>query len=59
MTQALSNAAIDEAASLFAEARRRKTIIDGLPPELAPRNIVEAYAIQAQLLEKLGWEIGG
>lgn len=59
MTQGLSNAAIDQAASLFAEARRHKTIVDGLPRELAPRNIVEAYAIQAQLAEKLGWEIGG
>lgn len=59
MTQGLSSAAIDQAASLFADARRRKTTVDGLPPKLAPRNIVEAYAIQAQLAEKLGWEIGG
>lgn len=55
----LNRAAIDQAASLFAHARRERGSVDGLPPDLAPQNIADAYAIQAKLAEKLGWEIGG
>jgi len=59
MTHDLSVPAIDAAASLFAKARLEHAIVEGLPPELTPKNIREAYAIQAKLAEKLGWEIGG
>lgn len=59
MMKSLSPAAIDRAASLFAKARLERGIVDGLPPELAPTNIAEAYAIQAKLAEKLGWAVGG
>ncbi|MFZ5671438.1 MAG: 2-keto-4-pentenoate hydratase [Pseudomonadota bacterium] len=55
----LTPAAIDRAASLFAKARLERGIVDGLPPELAPTNIAEAYAIQAKLAETLGWAVGG
>lgn len=59
MMTSLSPAAIDQAASLFARARFERGIVEGLPPDLAPRNIAEAYAIQAKLAEKLGWAVGG
>lgn len=55
----LSPAAIERAASLFAKARLERGIVEGLPPELSPKNIAEAYAIQAKLAEKLGWAVGG
>jgi 2-keto-4-pentenoate hydratase len=59
MMTSLSPAAIDKAASLFAKARIERGIVDGLPSDLAPANIAEAYAIQAKLAEKLGWAVGG
>lgn len=55
----LTPAAIDQAASLFAKARFERGFVDGLPPDLSPANIIEAYAIQAKLAEKLGWAVGG
>ena len=55
----LTLAAIDQAASLFAKARLEHGVVDGLPPDLSPANIAEAYAIQAKLAEKLGWAVGG
>ncbi len=55
----LTPAAIDQAASLFAKARIDRGIVDGLPPDLSPTNIAEAYAIQAKLAEKLDWAVGG
>lgn len=55
----LSQAAIDKAASLFATARLDRGIVEGLPPDLAPQSVADAYAIQAKLAEKLGWDIGG
>jgi 2-keto-4-pentenoate hydratase len=59
MMTSLSPAAIDQAASLFAKARLEHDVVDGLPPDLSPTNITEAYAIQAKLAEKLGWAVGG
>lgn len=55
----LSAEAIDRAAMIFAEARLNGTQVESLPPDLAPRDIAEAYAIQTRLAERLGWEIGG
>lgn len=55
----LSPAAIDQAASLFAKARIEGCTVDGLPTDVSPANITEAYAIQARLAEKLGWAVGG
>jgi 2-keto-4-pentenoate hydratase len=55
----LSPAAIDCAAAILEQARRTNTVIEGLPAEVDPRNLADAYAVQNRLIERLGWETRG
>lgn len=55
----LSPEKVREAAILLAGARRENLVLDGIPEEIRPSNIAEAYAIQDALVEELGWETGG
>ena len=50
---------IDRAAAILERARVSNTVIDGLPAELTPRNLADAYAVQDRLVERLGWETRG
>ena len=56
---ALSDAAVDKAASALLEARRATRVIEGLPLDARPDNIDDAYRIQDRLAEKLGRDVGG
>jgi 2-keto-4-pentenoate hydratase len=51
--------AIDRAAAILERARLSNTVIDGLPANVAPRNLADAYAVQDRLIERLGWETRG
>ena len=55
----LSPAEIDRVAAILEQARRTNTVIDGLPAEVAPRNLADAYAVQDRLVARLGWETRG
>lgn len=55
----LSEAQIGRAAAILEQARRTNTVIDGLPSEVAPRNLADAYAVQDRLIARLGWETRG
>ncbi|WP_270933403.1 2-keto-4-pentenoate hydratase [Falsiroseomonas oryzae] len=48
----------EEAAQLLLEIRRTRTRPAGLPPDLAPRSVEQAYAIQDLVVSRLGG-IGG
>ncbi len=58
-TLTLSADQIDGAAAIFEKARRTNTLIDGLPADVAPRNLTDAYAIQDRLVARLGWATRG
>lgn len=50
------------AASLLATAYRRRKQMDGLPPELVPQTLLEAYGIQDRLVQTwgdkwIGWKL--
>lgn len=55
----LTAAEIDRAAAILEQARVTNTVIDSLPPDVAPRNLADAYAVQNRLIARLGWDIGG
>ncbi|MEZ5924596.1 MAG: fumarylacetoacetate hydrolase family protein [Hyphomicrobiaceae bacterium] len=50
---------IDLAAAILEGARRTNTVIEGLPAEVAPKTLADAYAVQDRLVERLGWETRG
>jgi 2-keto-4-pentenoate hydratase len=57
------SARIEAAAEILAAARHEGRLIDGLPPGVAPRDLVEAIAIQDALARRTGaaaagWKIG-
>lgn len=45
---------IDKAARRLVEARRKRQVIAGLPEELRPRSLTEAYAVQDKVFDLLG-----
>jgi 2-oxo-3-hexenedioate decarboxylase/2-keto-4-pentenoate hydratase len=56
-------ARIAAAADILAAARREGRVIDGFPPDAAPRDLAEAIAIQEALARRaaaatLGWKVG-
>lgn len=55
----LSPAEIDGAAAILEQARRTNTVIDGLPADVSPRTLADAYAVQDRLVARLGWETRG
>jgi len=50
---------INRAAEILAAARRDHQCIDGIPQDVRPQNLNEAYAVQDRLADVLGWEVGG
>ena len=50
---------VEAAATLLAEARLRNGMVDAIPEAVRPRSLADAYAIQARLVELLGWKVGG
>ena len=50
---------IDRAAAILEQARRTNTVIDGLPSDVSPRTLADAYAVQDRLIARLGWETRG
>lgn len=50
---------IDKAATLLAQARWKNHLVDEIPESIRPRTLLEAYAIQARLVELLGMETCG
>jgi 2-keto-4-pentenoate hydratase len=50
---------IDRAAAILEGARRAVTTIPGLPEELRPDDLADAYAISDRLHERLGWDVAG
>jgi 2-keto-4-pentenoate hydratase len=49
---------IDRAATLLVEARRSRTLLDGLPVEATPATIADAHAIQDAVTAGLGKPVG-
>lgn len=63
MADAGASARIAAAAALLLGARRDGRLIDGLPPDAAPRDLGEAIAVQDALAERsgvatVGWKVG-
>jgi 2-keto-4-pentenoate hydratase len=50
---------IDRAAALLEEARLAATTIPGLPEDVRPHDLRDAYAIGERLHERLGWDVAG
>jgi len=55
---ALEQAQIEEAAAFLLHLRVQRQSTSGLPFEIAPKSLDDAYAIQDQLLDAGGWDIG-
>jgi 2-keto-4-pentenoate hydratase len=55
----LDEAAVDRAAQLLYAARRARTVIPGLPADVAPRDLDDAYAISDRLAERIGDDVAG
>ena len=49
---------IDRAAALLVEARRNRTLLDGLPADATPASVAEAHAIQDAVTAGLGKPVG-
>lgn len=50
---------IDRAAAILEEARLSVTTIPGLPEDVRPHDLHDAYAIRERLHERLGWDVAG
>ena len=50
---------IDRAAAILEEARLAVTTIPGLPEDVRPHDLRDAYAIGERLHERLGWDVAG
>ena len=50
---------IDRAAAILEEARLTVTTIPGLPADVRPHDLRDAYAICERLHERLGWDVAG
>ena len=50
---------IDRAAAILEEARLAVTTIPGLPADVRPHDLRDAYAIGERLHERLGWDVAG
>lgn len=55
----MSAAAIEEAAKILVQARKDNAVIDGIPREVRPTTLAEAYAVQDRFIELLGEETAG
>ncbi len=55
----LSEEQIDAAASVLVEARRTNSVIDGIPKDVRPQTLADAYAVQDRFIERLGQPTGG
>ena len=55
----LDEAAVDRAASVLYDARRARRVIPGLPADVAPRDLDDAYAIADRLAEQVGDDVAG
>jgi 2-keto-4-pentenoate hydratase len=49
---------INRAAALFVEARRNRTLLDGLPADATPASVAEAHAIQDAVTAGVGKPVG-
>jgi 2-keto-4-pentenoate hydratase len=48
----------EQAARILVAARRQSTLAERLPIELRPANLDEGFAIQQQVGDQLGWQVG-
>ena len=55
----LTAEAIERAASLLVEARQTNNVIDGIPADVRPTTLREAYAVQDRFIELLGEDTQG
>jgi len=55
----MTDPAIEQAAALLVAARRQRRTLDGLPPALRPRDEAAAFAIQDEVMARLGEHAGG
>jgi 2-keto-4-pentenoate hydratase len=59
MMTAMDSEATTSAARLLADARRSGGLIDRLPPPSRPQNAAEAYAIQLEIVARMGDGVAG